>query len=374
MMPVHRVIIVAGLFGWCLAPGGSVLLAQAGEVPEMQSKPLTRAIYGFRSGSELFAGKTPGEMAKQLLAWGCNAVFLKDEPGELMRALQEHGIRCYQEIGLFQGCNHWQKHPESRPIQADGTPLEKEEWYCGVCPNQEWLQQEKLEEIEKVVATPGMDGIWLDFIRYPVHWESPEPRLPLSCFCPLCLERFSADAEIGLPTGESAVRSASFILENHSDAWYQWRADQITDFVRRAAERAKSKNPEFLVGLFAVPSFGGAGAGELRKVVGQDFTALAPHVDVFSPMVYHRMCGRSTEWISASVEQMSRETQKPVWPIIQACSVPDALSGEEFQDAIRKAQLQPSEGVIIFSLGHLVKEKRLESLAEAWVEPPVARK
>jgi len=335
----------------------------------MQSRPFVRAIYGFRSTAEPFAGKTPEETAGQLLAWGCNAVFLKDEPAALIRTFQDQGIRCYREIGLFVGCRTWEEHPESRPVQADGTPLERDEWYCGLCPNQPWFQEKKLQEIGEVVATTGVDGIWLDFIRYPVHWESPTPRLPQTCFCPVCLKRFAADARIALPTEETPAEAAAFILENHAEAWYRWRAGRITDFVRRAAEVAKAENPKILVGLFSIPWFRGERDDAIWKVVGQDFRGLAAYVDVFSPMVYHRMCGRPTAWIAESAARLGRETRKPVWPIIQGCSVPDSLSKEEFQEALRQAELKPSEGVIVFALHHLVREKRLESLAEAWGKP-----
>ena len=363
-------IITAALLAFLLA----ALPTGAGEVAVRQPKPFVRAIYGFRSDAEPFAGRTPDEAARQLLAWGCNAVFLKDEPAALIRTLHRQGIRCYREIGLFQGCRAWEEHPESRPVQADGTLLEKEEWYCGLCPNQPNLQQEKLQKIEEIAVTTEVDGIWLDFIRYPVHWESPEPRLPQTCFCPLCLEKFAADTRIALPTGEPTARVASFILENHFEAWYRWRAEQITGFVRRAAEAAKGKNPEILVGLFSVPWFRGERDDAIWKVVGQDFPALAAHVDVFSPMVYHRMVGEPPQWIAACTGRLSRETHKPVWPIIQGCSVPDSLSKEEFQEAIRQAELQPSEGIIIFAMNHLVKEKRLESLPDAWGKPQESRR
>jgi len=333
---------------------------------KMKQENLTRAIYGFNSKHEPLAGKSYPQMARTVKSWGANAVFVKDEPAELIHALHREGLKCYREIGIFQGCRYWEKHPETRPVQSDGTSLEREEWYCGLSPTVDWLRQEKLEEIRKIISTTEVDGIWLDFIRYPVHWESPSPNLPKTDFSEGSLKKFSADTGIALPWEQSTAERAEMILSRHGEAWHRWRAGQITEFVRRAAEVAKKENPEILVGLFAVPWFQGERDEAIDKIAGQDFPALAEHVDVFSPMVYHRMCGEPVEWIGRCSVKMSQSTGKPVWPIIQACNVPDRLSEDEFTGSLVEAELQPSQGVIVFALNHLVKEKRLESLRRAW--------
>ncbi len=81
----------------------------------------------------------------------------------------------------------WRSHPESRPIMSDGQPLFKDRWYAGVCPNRPWLRRKKLREIERMLKSGHYDVINLDFIRYPVHWEVPEPRIPDTCYCSVCL-------------------------------------------------------------------------------------------------------------------------------------------------------------------------------------------
>jgi len=96
---------------------------------------------------------------------------------------------------------------------------------------------------------------------------------------------------------------------------------------------------------------------------------MTPWVDVFSPMVYHRMCGESVDWIHSRVRQFVHDTGKPVWPIIQACSVPDELTEQEFLAAIANAENEPSGGVILFAMNHILKEDRLESVRRAWVKP-----
>jgi hypothetical protein len=245
--------------------------------------------------------------------------------------------------------------------------LPKEEWYCGACPNQDWLRAKKLEEVRTLRGSGKYEGLWLDFIRYPVHWESPSPNLPQTCFCPVCLEKFSKDSGLALPEGASAKETADLILSASRAEWRAWRAEQITSLIRQAKEILQQENPEIKLGLFGLPWLRQEKQDAIVRVAGQDFASMAPWVDVFSPMVYHLMCGETPAWIHSRTEGFERETKGGiVWPIIQGCNEPGSLTNEEFQEAIRQAEFPPSGGVIIFGLNHLIREDRLEALQEAW--------
>lgn len=329
-----------------------------------------RALYGFHATDAPFQGLSPDETAQQLLAWGCNAVFLKDEPEETFAALKKAGVQRFRSLGFFQGADYWRDRPESRPVQADGTPLPKEEWYCGICPNQDWLRAKKLEEVRSLAQSGKYDGIWLDFIRYPVHWESPSPNLPRTCFCPVCLDKFSKDSGFALPEGASIQETAVLILSSASAEWYAWRAEQITSLIRQAKEILQRESPDMKLGVFGLPWLRNEKQDAILRVAGQDFASMAPWVDVFSPMVYHIMCGETPPWIHSRVRGFERETKgEMIWPIIQGCNEPGTLTHEEFQEAIRQAELAPSGGVIIFGLNHLIREDRLGALQKAWQNP-----
>jgi hypothetical protein len=99
--------------------------------------------------------------------------------------------------------------------------------------------------------------------------------------------------------------------------------------------------------------------GGLTRVIGQNLAALATHVDVFSPMVYHRMCGRPVEWIAEVTAEVAARTRRSVWPIIQAVDEPDDLPDGEFDAAIRTAMGEPAGGVILFHLKGTLQGNRL---------------
>ena len=76
-------------------------------------------------------------------------------------------------------------------------------------------------------------------------------------------------------------------------------------------------------------------------------------------MVYHRMCGYPAAWIGEVTAHVHRSTGKPVWPIIQSVDEPDALSAEEYGEALEIALHHPdAAGAIVFTLeGALAPDK-----------------
>lgn len=324
-----------------------------------------RAIYGLDRKLGPLRGKSAAGVARWVERHGFNAVFGGFRDRALVKALRKRGIKVYAEVPLFVGRRHWRKRG-GRPVTAAGKPLSKQGWYAGVCPNQGWLQRQKLQAIGRLVRRYGVDGVWLDFIRYPARWErAGKQNLPQTCFCRRCLELFSRRSGIKLPaTARTAAARARWILSRHRERFVAFKTGRITDFVRRARQVVRRADPGAVVGLFGVPWTGAQHGGAVTAVTGQDFAALATHVDVFSPMVYHRMVGQPPAWIAAHVAYLGKLTHKPVLPIVQACSVPGPMPHSEFSAAVRSAMQAPSRGVVVFSLKHFVKEKR----ARAWLE------
>jgi hypothetical protein len=74
------------------------------------------------------------------------------------------------------------------------------------------------------------------------------------------------------------------------------------------------------------------------------------------------MCNRPVEWIADFTAYAKEKTKRQLWPIIQACNEPDTLSAEEFEKSIAAGLRAPSDGVLLFSLAHILKENRLEGV------------
>ncbi len=325
--------------------------APCGELPAP-----VRALYGLDHRARPFRGQSPAEIVRWLREHGFNAVFGAHRHAPLASALAAAGIRRYAELALFVGERHWQSHPESRPLGSDGLPLPKRGWYAPVCPNQPWLVEAKLRQAEQLLRSGRVDGIWLDFIRFPGRWEERRGALAQACFCARCLASLAA-AGIGPSTGDARLR-ARIILERHRDRFAAWKAERIAEVVRRLRERLKQVRPTALLGIFTVPLRASDHGGARRAIFGQDPRLLGPLVDVVSPMAYHLMLGQRPAWIGELSSELRAEAGKPIVPVVQACSVPTRLSDEAFLEAVRSAARAPSSGVIVFSAGHFARERR----------------
>ncbi|MCP5117199.1 MAG: hypothetical protein GY953_40760 [bacterium] len=303
------------------------------------------------------AGKTPDEQARYFRSIGVTLAGGPFKDAAVPNALRKAGIKTAGLVVLFHGEQHWKSHPESRPVMADGKPLFKDRWYAGLCPNQPYLRREKLAQIERMLASGWYDYINLDFIRYPVHWEVPSPRIPDTCYDPVCLAKFQRDTGITIPGDLTGVPAkAQWIKANHGEAWYRWRADQITAFCTDVKKLRDRISPDTLIGVAAVPWRPADYDDAIHKVVAQDFPALAKVVDVFNPMSYHVLNNRPITWIGEVTAYLVEQTGRPVWPfVIFADDKP--LSAAEWRQTFNQALSNGSEGLIAFPFDRAAKSE-----------------
>lgn len=319
----------------------------------------TLALYGFSPDLEPFAGRPAAAQVDTLHAWGCTAVFGGYQDSEFVAAAHRAGLSVYAEFGCFAGQRWWSEIPDSRPLTAEGVPLEAEGWYYGVNPAVPAVREAQLRALEALLAAYQVDGVWLDFVRWPCHWEVRSPALPLTSFDAGTLARFGEETGIDLPLLEGRA-AAELVLARYAPSWRAWRCAQITSWVAQARAVIDRVRPGALLGLFGVPwrlsDYGGA----ILDVIGQDYRALGRYVDVFSPMVYHRMCGRPPMWVGAVTYEVRALSSKPVWPIVQAVDEPDHLPAAEYGRALDTALSHPaSDGVIVFHLPGVLTGNRL---------------
>jgi hypothetical protein len=326
-----------------------------------------KALYGFSRKDIAFHGKVPEQIAQTLEQWGITAVFGGYGDSSMVSALHSRGIRVFAEVALFVGKKHWTRYPRSRPILSTGKPMAPDGWYYGVNPVIPEIRQHGLEIIQRLVERYPLDGIWLDFIRWPCRWDKPNPQLPQTSFDSFTLGAFQMDTGIRIPRALITIPDqAGWILQHHREDWADWKCKQINEFVRQAREMMKRARRRALLGLFGVPWRPADFDGAIRHVIGQDYRALSPHVDVFSPMAYHKLCGRDIPWIAQVTEWVGQETGKAVWPIVQAMDEPEPLSPREFRRVLKTAlAASGSEGVIIFNLRALSQEK-IEVITEVF--------
>ncbi|MBC7321109.1 hypothetical protein H5T89_10755 [bacterium] len=288
--------------------------------------------------------------------YNINAVFIshKNLNQEIIRRIHKEGAKVFAEIGIFVGKDIVEKHPDLAPIGVDGRPLAHIKWYMGINPAIDWYREKKLSEIRETLDKYNIDGLWLDFIRYPCHWEVPNPKLEQSSFDEVSLKKFEKYIGIEIP-GLAIHDKAKWILDNKLEDWTRWKCEQITSFCRDTRKIVNTVNPNVILGIFSVPwredQFGGA----IFNIVAQDFKALSQYIDVFSPMVYHLMCGFPVSWIRDYSLYLKDKTQKAVVPIVQAIDEP--LKLDNFEDVIEVSLDADLNGVIIFTAQAVFKDE-----------------
>ncbi len=326
-----------------------------------------RAIYGFSSKNEPFTTMDESELIEWLQEHAINAVFVySNEKEEILKLLNEAGIHCYQEFTVFASRRLYQEHPEWRPITKEGEEMQPDGWYYGLNPNHPTLRKKRLDDLGRRLENPWIQGFWLDFIRFPVRWEKKNPRIEQASFDEHSLNQFEKFIGEKLSTRNSIAKKSSYILEEKLDKWTSFKIESIRSWVEQANALIKEKRPNALTGLFGVPWREEDFHNAIHRIVGQDFQGLSSWVDVFSPMVYHRLLGRDVDWIATVTKSVKQQTNKQVWPIVQAMSQPDSLSAEEFREALWTGASTSKTGVILFTAKYAQEEERWEDVKQVF--------
>lgn len=326
-----------------------------------QPSPATkiRALYGFAPDKPPFDQLTSEGAAGKLADLGFNAVFGGSESPEMRAALEAAGILRYAEYPVFVGRTYFDQDPSTRPVGPDGKTIDRQSWYAPLDPHLMWLRDVKREALLDRVREQELDGIWLDFIRFPVFWEEVPPKLIETSFSSSALTAFQEKTGI-VPEGETVSEMAAWILANAEEEWRRFRADVILDFIREVDSGLQGVSPDILLGAFVLPWSSEEHGGALYRIAGQDLKGFSEIVDILSPMLYSHQLGRSPGWIGQRTEEVFREVGGPLLPIVQCFDEPTPMPDADVEAAIRAALEGPTGGVILFSQRHLEAAGRWE--------------
>lgn len=275
------------------------------------------------------------------------AVFVPPDQ-QVIAQYKKAGFQVYLTLNIFGGTEAWKKYPDSVPVTASGKVVPPQDG--GVCPTHFSWREERLELLaswlKKNGTAEGVDGVWLDFVRYSGRWEEKQPKVPDTCYCPRCLQLFQTEKGVNIPDNLQTKEAVQWI-HNHAELqWLQWKQEQISSFVRDARSVVEeSKKQKIKLGVFLVPWTQGEQQGAVLTQLAQDASQLSRYVDVLSPMVYHEMVGQPVEWIGDISEYFLDMTDKPVWPIIQSGKV----SSEEFDKAVQLVSNSGAESLLVFT-------------------------
>jgi uncharacterized lipoprotein YddW (UPF0748 family) len=199
--------------------------------------------------------------------------------------------------------------------------------------------------LSKVVSdlgnTANLDGIHLDYIRYPdvilpvALWEKynlvQNEELPQFdfCYCTVCREVFKKQ------TGEDPLKMSD---PTANAAWRQYRYDSVTRLVNHLAEVAHGKKKQITAAVFPTP-------GIARKLVRQDWVNWK--LDAVLPMVYHSFYKEKIEWLEKAVREGVSALPESR-PLYAGLYLPDLKTQEEVDRAVECAMKGGAKGVSLF--------------------------
>ncbi len=283
------------------------------------------------------------------------AVFIPAKE-ELVAAHVRTGRSVFLTLNVFGGSSGWRNYPDARPVRADGEYLDPA--LGGICPTHEGWRRNRLELLkswlEKYRGDSAVAGIWLDYIRYPGRWEQRHPEIPDTCYCPRCLDTFQADSGITIGSeAKTVAEKAGWIRANARLPWMAWKKEQVVSFAGEVKRlMGQAGEGRLLLGAFVVPWRKSDYEGAISYHLAQDAQLLAAHVEVFSPMVYHRMVGRPVSWIGEVTDYYAGMTGREVWPIIQA----EKVEEEEFARAVQDVSRRSAQGMLVYRLSDMQEE------------------
>jgi len=183
-------------------------------------------------------------------------------------------------------------------VQFDGSA--RPNWLCPSHPANRTLEVEALVEL----AGKGVDGVHLDYIRYPDVQ---------GCFCAGCRGRFEARLGNTVTNWPAAVRTD----ETLKRAWRDFRVEQISAVVSNVAMRVHREHPGVKVSAAVFSMVAGC-----AESVGQDWPAWcrAGWLDFVCPMNYVESPGMLA---SAVRQQRSRVGNVPIYSGIGLGKLPE---------------------------------------------------
>lgn len=238
-------------------------------------------------------------------------------------------------------------------ISLDG---EESPWLCPSHPANLELERAALEE---VATKYDVDGIHLDYIRYPDNDH---------CFCDGCKERFSAEYErkTGRKLGDfpACVRDDKEIRA----AFEEWRRSHITSLVRSIRKTLDEKRPD--VALSAAVF---SGVDSAKRSVAQDWIGWIEEglLDFVCPMDYTADAAGFAATVRGQLDAVGGRT--PVYPGIGMTATGISMGAEQVAAQVVEARKAGADGFTIFNLDPRTAKVALPALKKGATSEPTER-
>ena len=268
-----------------------------------------------------------------------------DQIAQCVQAAQAHGVEVHvwKITWNLQGApkEFVEKIREEGRTQVSATG-EALNWLCPSHPKNVLLE---LNSILEIVTNYDVDGIHLDYIRYPGSH---------ACFCEGCGERFVRTIRKPINEWPAEVLPKTGA---YGEQYTEWRVQQITRLVRLIHKRSREVDPEIKISAAVFGWYPGC-----IKSIGQNWVAWAKsgYVDFVCPMNYTEDSDYFTELLTNQLALMPKNV--PIYPGIGATASNSLLTPDAVAEQIYLSRILGASGWTIFDYSTDISETVLPAL------------
>lgn len=243
-----------------------------------------------------------------------------------------------------------EEHPDWFVINAKGQSCIENPPYVGyyrwLCISKPEVRKYIIEQILEL-ADKNVDGIHLDYIRYPDVFLPIELQKKYDivqdkiyseydfCYCDDCLEEFEKEYKIKANQVEHFKRSP---------IWSRFRQKNVNNLVSEIETQVRRKKKTISAAVFPTPKIA-------RKNVRQSWSDW--NLDLYFPMLYHHFYAKTPEWII-------EKTAENIYSIAKSQMVPGIFMGEisktDLENLYDKLEKLQVAGIAFFDASMMKKE------------------
>lgn len=313
----------------------------------------------------------------------------RDTLREMIPACHAKGIRVHAWLSIEADAFWASHHPEDAMYHVGNPAMWNKGPYLKsnvnelryICPLSTTYRSYMENIIREILDNYNVDGIHLDYIRYP-HI--------VYCFCPRHQKKakelgidlrkvrsavyrvlygkdsasYARDSENYCADTESYLKDTTVIANRYVRAynrkdtdlisWVNQRNNEITSFVQDVYSQISDRKPSVKLSISLMPEAGKDNNELALCYYAQDYQTLCPYLDFIVPMVFNRTYGENQDWASNIVKNVARSTNKTVYAGIQLYGKRGSYSKNDFENAIKTFSIITSrnvKGYVIFQYG-----------------------
>ena len=222
-----------------------------------------------------------------------------------------------------------------------------EDWLCPSHPKNIKLELESLLEVARKYQ---VDGLHLDYIRYPGSD---------CCYCGGCRRRFEADSQREVADWPADCRRGP-----RTEEYNDWRCRQITRLVASLHREGKKIRPELKISAAVFGAY-----PDCRKSMAQDWGHWieAGYLDFVCPMNYTENDPYFAGLVKKQVKMI--DSRVPCYPGIGATAHQSELSADRVLGQIRRARTLGADGFTIFQFNRRTAESLIPKVGAGLKRP-----